>query len=261
MNTRDFLNNYYTAKNEDERLLSRHGSVEFITTVHYIEKYLKDGMNILELGAGSGRYSHYFARKGYKVDAVELIERNIELFRENTVACENVRVTKGDARDLSSFPSESYDITLILGPMYHLYTDEDKLAVLSEALRVTKQGGIVFCAYCMNEACVVQFCFMGGHIKEYLHKLTGDFKCISEPSDIFEMYRREDIDRLMSNFNVERLHFVGTDMATGYIKDKVNAMDDETFDLYLRYHLTVCERCDLVGASNHTLDIFRKGEI
>ena len=105
MNTRDFLNNYYTAKNEDERLSSRHGSVEFITTLHYIEKYLKDGMNILELGAGSGRYSHYFARKGYKVDAVELIERNIELFRENTVACENVRVTKGDARDLSSFPS------------------------------------------------------------------------------------------------------------------------------------------------------------
>lgn len=258
MEQRDHITNYYSVKNEDSRLLTRSGSVEFLTTVRYIEKYLKNGMKILELGAGTGRYSHYFARQGFTVDALELVPQNIEVFKANTAEGENITVTEGDARDLSAFPSESYDITLILGPMYHLFAEEDKLAVISEALRVTKKNGIVFCAYCMNEACVIQFCFMGGHIKEYLPKLTDDFQCISTPAEIFEMYRKEEIDALMASFDVERLHFVGTDMATAYIKDTVNAMDDETFELYLKYHFAICERCDLVGASNHTLDIFRK---
>ena len=67
------LKNYYETHNEEERFSSKRGMVEFLTTVHYIEKYLKPGMKIMEIGAGTGRYSHYFARNGYQVDAVELM--------------------------------------------------------------------------------------------------------------------------------------------------------------------------------------------
>lgn len=35
-------------------------------------------------------------------------------------------------------------------------------------------------------------------------------------------------------------------------------MNQETFDALVRYHLSVCEREDLVGASAHSLDVFRK---
>ena len=68
MDRKEILDNYYSEWNEDDRLLSRFGQVEFLTTIRYIEKYLEPGMRILEVGAGTGRYSHYFARKGYKVD-------------------------------------------------------------------------------------------------------------------------------------------------------------------------------------------------
>ena len=132
------LTTYYTTHDEDSRLTSRHGSVEFLTTVHYIEKYLRPGMRILEIGAGSGRYSHYFAQKGYTVDAVELMDRNIDVFRANTLPGEKVTVTRGDALDLSAFDTEKYDVTLLLGPMYHLYTEQDKLSALGEAIRVTR---------------------------------------------------------------------------------------------------------------------------
>lgn len=74
----DFYNNY----DEDNRLTVKHGTVEFITTIHYIDKYLKPGDCVLEIGAGTGRYSHTLARKGYSVDAVELVEHNIEMFRK-----------------------------------------------------------------------------------------------------------------------------------------------------------------------------------
>jgi len=74
MERMEALTNYYTTHNEDARLTSKHGMVEFLTTIHYVEKYLKPGMRILEIGAGTGRYSHYFALNGYSVDAVELME-------------------------------------------------------------------------------------------------------------------------------------------------------------------------------------------
>jgi len=64
-------------------------------------------------------------------------------------AGETVTITQSNAMDLSGFPDCAYDITLLLGPMYHLYTDEDKHMAMSEALRVTKQGGIVLAAYAM----------------------------------------------------------------------------------------------------------------
>ena len=78
------LKNYYENYDENFRLERKRGQVEFLTTVHYVEKYLKKGMKILEIGAGTGRYSHYFAQNGYEVDAVELIEHNIEIFKSNT---------------------------------------------------------------------------------------------------------------------------------------------------------------------------------
>ena len=112
-----YLQAYYETHDEDGRLLSRTGQIEFLTTMRYIEKYLKPGMRILEIGAATGRYSHTLARMGYQVDAIELLEHNISIFRENTQPGENITITQGNAIDLSAFPSETYDMTLLLGPM------------------------------------------------------------------------------------------------------------------------------------------------
>lgn len=255
------LKGYYTTHNEDARLVTQHGMVEFLTTVHYIERYLTPGMRILEIGAGTGRYAHYFAQNGYTVDAVELMDCNIEVFKANTVPDEAVTIRQGDAVNLEFIPSEQYDVTLLLGPMYHLYTDGEKQAALSEAIRVTKRGGIVFAAYCNSDATVYQFCFVRNGIHSEQHKALIDFETFSlrsTPAEIFSLYRKEDIDVLMSHFEVKRLHYVGTDMLTHFIGDTVDGMDEETFGLYMKYHLAICERPDMVGATNHILDIFRK---
>ena len=257
----DYLQEFYTHHcDEDTRFALRHGQTEFITTVRYIEKYLQPGHKIIEIGAGTGAYSHYFARKGYAVDAVELVEHNIERFQAQTQPGENISVLQGNALDLSEYPDSTYDITLLLGPMYHLYTDEEQLKAMSEALRVTKKGGIVFAAYCGNDATVIQFALLKGKIVEepYTHLIDDTFKCTSTPEEIFQLYRKEDIDRLMSDFPVTRLHFVGTDMIAHYFKDKINEMTDEVYQKYLAYHLYICERPDMIGISNHFLDVFRK---
>lgn len=101
---------FYESYDENSRLSSRHGSVEFLTTMQYIQKYLKPGVRILEIGAGTGRYSHALAQKGYQVDAVELLEHNIRIFKENTLPHEPISITQGNALDLSGFSSNTYDI-------------------------------------------------------------------------------------------------------------------------------------------------------
>ena len=261
METLKLLTDFYRNYDEDGRLRSQHGMVEFLTTMRSIDKYIKPGMRILEIGAATGRYSHALAQRGYQVDAVELVEHNIQIFREKTLPGEKITIRQGDARELDFFDDNTYDITLLLGPMYHLFTQEDQHLALAEAIRVTKPGGVICVAYCGNEATMIQYCFAQGMLqKEHYRKLVDPvtFKAGVDPAELFCLYRREDIDALISDLPVSRLHFVGADLATNYMKETIDAMDPVFFDLYLQYHFVICERSDLVGVSHHFLDVLRK---
>ena len=261
METLKALTQYYGSYDEDNRLSSRYGMVEYLTTMRYINKFLRPGMRIMEIGAATGRYSHYLAQQGYQVDAVELIAHNIEIFKKNTKPGENITISQGNAKDLREFEDNVYDITLLLGPMYHLFTNEEKVQALSEAIRVTKKGGIVFCAYCMGDASILLYGFGQGEIHNIINKCMLDpvtFETFSKPWDLFELHRKEDIDALRSNFHVSQLHFLATDGYANHMRKTLTEMDEETFQLFLRYHFATCERMDMIGYSNHTLDIFRK---
>lgn len=261
METKEVLEGFYGAYDEDGRLRSRHGMVEYLTTMRYIEKYLKPGMRILEVGAGTGRYSHTLANMGYSVDAVELVQHNIDVFRENTQPGEPVTIRQGDARDLSAFETGTYDITLVLGPMYHLFSREDKLQALAEAIRVTRPGGTVFVAYCGNESTILQFCFLRGMYMEPRYRELIDpvtFKANSDPSELFELHRPEEIRELRSHFAVTHLHLVAADGYANYMRPQLAEMEEALYQAYLQYHFATCERQDMIGYSNHMLDIFRK---
>jgi 2-polyprenyl-3-methyl-5-hydroxy-6-metoxy-1,4-benzoquinol methylase len=256
-----YLTEYYNNYNEDGRLASKHGHVEFLTTMKYINKFLKEGMRVLEVGAGTGRYSLAIAEKGFQVDAIELIQHNIDVLKSKIRSNCTIDIRQGNAIDLSCYNDNTSDITLVLGPLYHLFNDNDKKQAISEAIRVTKKGGVVFVSYCMNDATIINWGFQKGNILDGIESGIVDrdtFKCLSNPSLLFEMYRKEEIDILMEGHNVERLHFVATDLATNHMKNTIDEMDEKMFETYLKYHFSICERSDLVGITHHSLDIFRK---
>lgn len=258
----NYLEEYYKSHDEEERLISRHGQVEYLTTMKYIKECLSGVSNprILEVGAGTGRYSVSLAKQGFNVTAVELVEHNIEVLKSKLNGLEPITVMQGNAMDLSQFEDCSFDLTMVLGPMYHLYLKEDKLRALAEAVRVTKPGGYILVAYCMNEAAIIQYAFGLNNLQELLNlnMLTADWHCVSTPKDVFEMVRTEDIADLDAHFPVKRIKLIATDGATRYMKEKIDAMDDQLFSKWMEYHLAICERQDLIGASNHTLDILQK---
>lgn len=255
------LEKYYNKFNEEKRLDSRHGQVEFITSMKYIHNYLADmpDARILDVGAGTGKYSVVLADEGYDVTAVELVKYNLGILKAKK---SSVKAYQGNALHLKRFEDNSFDMTLLFGPMYHLYTFEDKLQALCEAKRVTKQGGVILVAYCMNEYCVLTYAFKENHIKECMEeqRLTEDFHSVAEEKHLYDYVRIEDINRLNEAAGLERIQIISPDGPADYMRPVLNAMDEETFQLFIRYHLATCERQDLIGAGAHTLDILRKPE-
>lgn len=252
------IRQYYEGYDEDGRLAPRHGQVEFLTTMHYIRRYLRPGMRVLEIGAGTGRYTLALAREGYRVDAIELLRSNLSKLLENIKGDMDVNAAQGDAVDLRGYAGETFDIVLSLGPMYHLPDRDDRKRAMREALRVTKPGGALFTAYCLNDATMIDWGFRKGNIAREVREgrvNARDFRC---PPGVFWQCAREDIDADMEGMPVSRLHYVATDLFTGYIGADVDAMDDATWQLYLQYHLSSCERPDLIGISHHVLNVLRK---
>lgn len=150
---------YYNKFNEDKRLDTRHGRMEFTVTMKYIHDALSELMrekgtenrkeiSILDIGAGTGRYSVPLCEEGYSVTAVELVKHNLGILKKKN---SDVVAIQGNALKLKRFQDNTFDFTLLFGPMYHLMTEEEKIRALSEAKRVTKAGGYIFVAYIMNE--------------------------------------------------------------------------------------------------------------
>ena len=254
-----YLEKYYGKFCEEKRLLSRHGQVEFTTTMKYIHDYLKDYENpkILEVGAGTGRYSCSLANEGYDVSAIELVKNNLGVLKAKKTS---VKAYQGNATNLSRFKDDSFDVTLLLGPMYHLIPKEDKILALNEAKRVTKKGGKIIIAYCMNNYSVITYGFKENHILECLENgtINKDFKTISRLENLYSYVDIEDIDELNEICNLKRIKIVAQDGPTDYMRQVLNKMDEETFKVFIDYHLATCERYELLGASSHTLDILEK---
>lgn len=256
------IEDYYNHFDEDGRLDTRHGQVEFITAIKYIEEELNNDKNktILDIGAGTGKYSCYFASKGYDVTALELVPHNIEVFKKKN---SNVKIHQGTALDLSRFKDNSFDVTLLFGPMYHLLKNEDKLLALKEAKRVTKENGKIFISYYMNDFAIITYGFIKGNIISSIEegRVDKSFHVVNKEDDLYSMVRIEDIDSFNKINDLKRIKIVSQDGASDYIRTALNRLNEEEFNLYIQYHLSICERSDLLGASSHLLDIVTKNRI
>ena len=251
------IEKHYNKHPEDLRLLRRHGMVEFATTMHHLHRFLQPGQTVLDIGAGTGRYASALMAEGYRVKAVELVRRNIEVFRQRDPAAD---VVQGDARSMPFIADASADVTLLLGPLYHLFGDEEKCKALSEARRVTKPGGLIFVAYLMNEYSILSYCFdeerMAGLLEQGF--VDRDFHIRAREDELYDYVRLEDIDRLNARTGLERVTIFSPDGAADYMRTRLNRMSEETFRLFIDYQKRISERPDLIGAGSHVVDVLKR---
>ena len=246
----------YRRFDESSRLTkSKAARVEFLTTVKYIEKYLTYGARILDVGAGAGEYSLHFARKGYQVSALELADANIAAFRAKITADDQIDLVQGNALDLSRYDSDSFDVVLLFGPLYHLHDEADKLQCIEEAKRVCKPDGRIFFAFISNDIVILT---MQQFQTDYLvsgHYNKDTFRLDDFP---FVFHTVDHCRALLAKAGIQITHEVAADGVSELLKDLVNTMDTATYQQYLRYHFYICEKPECLGMSNHLLFVGKK---
>lgn len=252
----ELVQEIYRRSDENSRLTrSKAARVEFLTTVRYVERYLTPGAKILDIGAGAGEYSLCFSRKGYSVSALELADSNLEAFRKKLTPEDTVAPVQGNALDLSRYEDDFFDIVLLCGPLYHLHRREDRLRCIAEARRVCKPEGKLFLGFISNDMVILT---MFGIRPDYF--VNGDynkdtFRCDDFP---FVFHTLDDCRALLRHGNLKILHEVASDGMSELLADKINAMDQESYEQYLRFHFYLCEKPEHLGASNHLLFVAEK---
>ena len=246
----------YRRFNEDSRLnKSKAARVEFLTTVRYIEKYLTSGAKILDVGAGAGEYSLYFARKGYQVSALELADANIAAFRAKMTDNDRIDLVQGNALDLSRYADDSFDVVLLFGPLYHLHAEEDKRKCIAEAKRVCRPGGKVFFAFISND--IVILTMQQAHA-DYLLEGAYDKETFKLDDFPFVFHTVDRCRKLLQDSGIRICHEIASDGLSELLQDLVNGMDEASYQQYLRYHFYICDKPECLGMSNHLLFVGEK---
>ena len=256
---KDIIINKYTEYDEDARLVCDRGHyVEYLTTMRYIQKFLKPEAKILEIGAATGRYSIDLAKMGYDVTAVDLTPKHVEIMKSKSQGMDNFRCMIADALDLSMFEDESFDLVLNLGPMYHLFHKKDKQKAIQETVRVAKKGGVCMFAYMPCASIMIGYGLRhqgAERLNEVMDK-TGRFKDV--PSEVFNCFYIEDFKRLFNKANTKYITNVATDGIAYVMREWLDQLSEDGYQAFLKWHFLTCERLDQQGYSSHLLYVCKK---
>ncbi|MBC7001062.1 methyltransferase domain-containing protein [Photobacterium sp. BZF1] len=256
----------YTNADEDTRLTRQYITrMEFDTTMHALHGWLTPGARVTELGAATGRYSLTFAQMGCKVTAVELVPDQVRILREKAAESDiDIDIHQGSACEVPFIADNSQDLCVILGPLYHLQTEQARKQVMEEAMRILKPGGVMAVAYISRFFVAGLFAQHFPHLitPQILDQLQGEGLVSSpEAAQFFNVgyfATPNEMEQLVDThgFAIER--HIATDGFGRYLASGINHFSPDQYDAWLAYHLKSCDEPSLLGASNHGLVIARK---
>lgn len=250
------VNKTYEIFDEAMRLkFSKASQVEFITGVTYMDQYLKQDAKILDIGAGAGIYSLHYAKKGYQIDAIELSKANIKAFEKEITKDMRITLKEGNALDLKAYPSDYYDLVLLMGPLYHLASKEDQVKAMLEAKRVLKNDGVLFAAFISND---MVFLTELDYNQTFFESDQYDHETFDIVDFPFVFHTVDEAIKLFDQTDIMIDKMVAQDGVSELLAKKINQMSDMSYQQYLRYHLYCAEKPEMLGRSNHMLFIGRK---
>ena len=251
--------NKYLEYDEDTRLIGdRAHNIEYLTTMRYIQKFLKPGDKILEIGAGTGRYSITLAKMGYDVTAVDLTPKHVEMMKRKSRKLKNFRCMVADALDLNMFADNSFDMVLNFGPMYHLFSKKDNNQAIKETLRVANKNGICMFAYLPCASFVTCYGLRHQDVTTFSSQMDKSGRIKSYPSDVFTCFYIEDFKKLFEKTKTKYITNVATDGVAYAMREWVEQLSKKEYESFLNWHFITCERPDQQGYSAHLLYICQK---
>jgi len=258
---------YYNNDPEREHWRLGQHQLEYDLTWRYLNQYLPSQGSILEVGAATGRYTLEFAKRGYKLTAVDLSAAQIEECRKS-IADEGlerqVRLVVSDARDLGKVVEKGFDAVLLMGPLYHLIEETDRQLALKEAFDRLRKGGIIFSAF------ISRFGIMGDLLRnvpnwienqaEVRSLLARGNRPYDSPRGGFRGYFAQisEIAPLHEAIGFETLTVAGVEPVISADDESYNKLKEKQRQLWLDLFYEISTEMSIIGASRHLLYIGKK---
>jgi len=257
---RDFYNS--AVEGEWNRIAGR---PEFLLTCRMLDRYIKPGDRVLDIGGGPGRYSLYLAERGCEVTLFDLSPENTRFVAER--ASEQglpLQTVTGDAREADKLVTGQFDHVLLMGPMYHLLVEADRATAVIAALQLLQPGGVIYASFINMFAGII-----------YAMKIQPDIITDQAEQGFYNTFienrsyagqaftqayfaRQNEILPFMSQFPLEKLHLFGQESVTSPCENNIMSQPKEIVELWLDLCEKIWEREDLLSWSEHLMYVGRK---
>jgi len=274
------VKNWYDARAEYEWIrLFQDGyhQLEYLVTMHFLEKYLPRNGLVLDAGGGPGRYTIELAKKGYEVVLLDLSPQCLEIARReirNAGVEDRVKeVAEGSVTDLSKFENDLFDAVLCLGgPLSHLLEKSEREQAASELVRVAKKGAPLFISVFNRYGLFRVLLRSGENLTDSSHKemFTEGIHRAHFPHP--KGYRRtggftdayfflpNEVKELFENMEVQTLTLATCEGLSSDLEDATNILykDRKNWGQWLEILFQTCTDPCMLGLGTHLLYVGRK---
>jgi SAM-dependent methyltransferase len=269
--TETLVKEYYTGqvRKEWQRLVrDAYHRLEFMTTLHFLEKYLPPQGLILDAGGGPGRYTLELARRGYQIVLLDMTPANLEFARRQLKRTKlSARVNsliEGTIVDLSQFKDGMFDAVICLGgPLSHVLDAGKRDRAISELIRVAKNGAPVFVSVIGRLSLLIIGLTMFQDELEMPHftqiRDTGDYEG-TRGFTACHFFLPEELKNSFNDKGVITLEMVGLEGISSHHRKQLNllAKNERRWKTWLETHFLTCTHPSVVGISEHMLIVCKK---
>ena len=246
-----------------------HERPEFLLTCRYIDRYIKPGDRVLDIGGGPGRYSIYLAEKGCDVTLFDLSEGNLEFAlakaEEHNVS---LKALRGDARCADELlRDEQFDHIPLMGPLYHLLEESDRIRAVEAALNLLRPGGVIFVSFIALFAGIIYYMKIAPEAIISQDPVDINIcKCVLNEKnycgDLFTrvfLIEQNNILPFMAQFPLKKLHLISQEGILSPCESNIFSASPEARAAWLDLAESLCERQDFLSWAEHLMYIGRGG--
>jgi len=262
------VQNFYdrNVQGEWERLGVRHRT-EFAVTLRALKEFLPSTpAKVIDIGGGPGRYALALAELSYDVTLVDLSEGNLTFSRQKSAEA-NIHLAgihQANAMDLSAFLTQSFDAALMLGPLYHLLLQEERILALQEAWRLLKPGGMIFAAFISRFGAFRDAASKGASWvldrPDTTEKILTTGIDINEAQGFTDAYfaHPDEVIPLGESAGFGTVLRMGCEGVVAGHETYVNSLEGDNFEKWADLNYRISKDPAAIGASDHILYIGRK---
>ncbi|MEA4869069.1 Ubiquinone biosynthesis O-methyltransferase [bioreactor metagenome] len=241
---------------------------EFLLTTHMMERYVKPGDRVLDIGGGPGRYAIHFAKRGCEVTLVDLSEENVRLAQAKAAeAGVCIRSHVANCLNLLDLGLGQFDHVLLMGPLYHLIDSEEQFQAVECALLHLRPGAKFYASFILTFAGILYDLKNAGNI--VIDAVNPASRAIIDAVATGGDYRGKAFTRacflhqrnilpFLEQFPLKKLHFFGQEGILAPNEPELLRREPEEIACWLEIAKKYLEVPELLAFSEHAMYIGEK---